>query len=135
MLRAKVFSSHVVEGEALVVDVLSFLGDVDPETGTIVAKDSGAYGEKVCNKILVIKRCRGSTVGPYILYALSRKGLAPKAIVLGDRDPVVIAGAVLSDIPLAIVIDRELLTYVHSGCRIVVDPHRQCIEVICYSER
>jgi len=82
-------------GEAIVVDSLSFFGEVDPEKG--VLRD----GRSIAGKILVIGRVRGSTVGAYVIYGLRYYGRAPKAIVVrGDADPIVVAGAVLARIPL-----------------------------------
>ena len=88
---------EVVEGEALVLDrPLSFLGDVDPVSG--VVRDLGV---SVAGKVLLVERFRGSTVGSYVLYALKKVGRAPRAIVSKQLDPVVIAGCVLSSIPIA----------------------------------
>ncbi len=83
------------EGEAVVAESLSFYGEVDPQTGRL------ADGRSIAGKILVIGRSRGSTVGSYIIYALSRNQKAPKAIIIaGDPDPILITGAILANIPL-----------------------------------
>ncbi len=98
-LKAKVWSpgNKVVEGAPLVVEEsISFLGDVDPERGVI-----RSIGAELRGRILVARGFRGSTVGSYILYAMSKRGVAPKAIVFRELDPVVVAGCVASSIPMA----------------------------------
>lgn len=99
-------------GETLVVrGRLSFYGEVDPEKGILVD------GRNIVGKILVMEGGRGSTVGPYILYALSRRGLAPSAIVVVEAEPILVAGAVMASVPLAAGLPREVLESLRDGCR------------------
>jgi len=100
---------------------ISFYGDVDPETGRYVD------GRSVAGKILVAPAARGSTVGAYILYALSKRGLAPAGIVVGVADPVLVAGAVLTSTPLA----EGRVEGVRDGCEaeLVVEPPRGVLVV------
>lgn len=93
--KGRVLVRGSAEGEAVVVDSISFYGDVDPETGTIVSS-----GRSVSSRILVARRSRGSTVGSYVIYALARNGVAPKAIIIGEAEPIIVAGCVLASIPL-----------------------------------
>lgn len=82
-------------GEAVVVEALSFYGEVDPQRGTL--RD----GRSIAGRVLVIGRVRGSTVGAYVIYGLRYYGKAPKAIIVeGDADPIVVAGSVIAGIPL-----------------------------------
>jgi hypothetical protein len=93
------FKEGIVVGNVIKVPEISFLGDVDRNTGIIISNDMPSYrGVSIANKILVVKRFRGSTVGTYILYALCKHGLAPKAILMSRPDPVVIGGIILCDI-------------------------------------
>ncbi len=93
--RALVGKGHI-EGEAVVVNHrLSFLGEVDPKSGTLYD------GRSIKDKILIIKGVRGSTVGAYVIYGLRYYGTAPKAIVVMESvDPIVLSGCVMADIPL-----------------------------------
>ncbi|MEM2389106.1 MAG: DUF126 domain-containing protein, partial [Ignisphaera sp.] len=75
------FIGDPTEGVALNLEVLSFLGDVDRRTGTIVSEDTKARGHQVKDRILIVKKFRGSTVGVYVLYSLCKNGLAPKAVI------------------------------------------------------
>jgi len=102
------------EGEALVVDTLSFYGDVDPETGALVD------GRSIAGRILLVRRGRGSTVGSYIIYSLKVNGRAPLAILMERSEPIIVAGAVLAGIPLVDSLPRELFDQVRDGHRLRV---------------
>ena len=103
------------EGEVVVVESISFYGDVNVDTGVLVD------GRSIAGKILLARRSRGSTVGPYILYALRRKGKAPKAIILTSKsDPVLVAGAVIAGITLVDSVPEDVLGFAVDGDRIVV---------------
>ncbi|MCD6428956.1 MAG: DUF126 domain-containing protein [Desulfurococcales archaeon] len=97
--------SPVVKGSDCCAEVLlsekpiSFLGDVDVTNGMI--KGTG----HISGRILLIPASVGSTVGSYILYALSRSGKAPLAIVASNVDPILITGAVIGNIPLYKLLD------------------------------
>ena len=104
-----------VMGEAVIVNSISFYGDVDVEKGVLVD------GRIIAGKVLVARRSRGSTVSPYILYALKRRDLAPKAIVLvAKSDPVLVAGAVLANIVLVDSVQEEILDVIRDGVSLKV---------------
>ncbi len=125
-LEARVWTPKpaVIEGPPLVVEEpISFLGDVDPEKGVLKAS-----GEVLANRVLVVKGFRGSTVGSYVLYALSKRGAAPLAIVFKDLDPVVVAGCVASSIPMAWCPSLDMR--IARGCRIVsIDPFTSVVRL------
>ena len=62
-------------------DAISFYGGVDPETGTVVEKGHPLEGKGMAGKVLVFPQGKGSTVGSYTMYRLSRNGSAPAAII------------------------------------------------------
>ena len=96
-------------GQAIVVDALSFYGEVDPRTGRLVD------GRSIADRVLIIKRPRGSTVGSYTIYGLKYYGKKPLAIIVETTaDPILVAGAVLAEIPL---FDnaKGILDYVSDG--------------------
>ena len=98
MIRLRIRA--IVEGADCCSDVafsekpVSFLGDTDVRSGIIKG-----VGE-VSGKILLLPASVGSTVGSYVLYALSKNGKAPLAIVTSSIDPIIVTGAVISNIPL-----------------------------------
>lgn len=109
---------NVIEGEAIKVFELSFLGDVDKEKGVIISSDTGYKGYSINNKILVVEKFRGSTVGSYILYSLCKRGLGPKAILCTEPDPVVVAGASLCGIPMIYGLPRKFIQLISLNNRI-----------------
>lgn len=110
----------VIEGDAVKVSVLSFLGDVNKETGTIVSNESGCLGCSIANKILVIEKFRGSTVGTYVLYSLCKRGLGPKAILCFEPDPVVVAGAAICEIPMIYGVPMNVLRSISTDDKIMI---------------
>ncbi len=82
---------------------LSFLSGVDPDTGIIVEKGHTLKGNCIARKVLAFPFGKGSTVGSYVLYALSRNGHAPSAIINAEAEPIIATGAIIGGIPM---IDR-----------------------------
>jgi len=111
----------IVEGPGCCSEIVlsekpvSLLGDVDVEGGIV-----RGVGE-VSGRILVVPASVGSTVGSYVLYALSRNGKAPIAIITSSIDPIVVTGAVIGNIPLYRLLEpwdkaKNILRGVKEGC-------------------
>ncbi|RLG87307.1 MAG: hypothetical protein DRO39_00770 [Thermoprotei archaeon] len=118
------------EGVALISTPLSPLGDIDPESGVVKARDSPAYGERLAGRVLVMRYMKGSTVGTYVLYALGRRGAAPRAIVVERPDPVLVSGCVLGGITLAYGVEQGFFEVVRSGMRIRVSVSTQSVSIL-----
>ncbi len=74
--------------------LVSPLGDVDPATGRLRG------GPSLRNKLVAVRGFTGSTVGPYVVYSLKKRGMAPRALIVEQLDANVVASAVVSGIPL-----------------------------------
>ena len=127
----------LVEGEArapiLVYPYsLSIYGELDPETGAIRREGAG----NPAGKILVFEKHRGSTVAPYVLYGLSLRGRAPAGLVTVSRevDPILVAAAVMSKIPLAAGLPREAIDTLRGSCTGVlrVEKGSGFLKALCY---
>ena len=92
-LRVVVPGEGVVRGGVVRVGYVSLLGDADPEKGLVA-------GIPVAGKILVMEGVRGSTVGPYVLWGMARRGLGPKAIISRRIDLVLVTAAAMARVPL-----------------------------------
>ncbi len=93
-----------IKGEALVSkEPIGFLGGVDPNTGEVLEGD--IKGQFVKDKILVFPTGKGSTVGSYTIYQLKKNNVAPKAIINSEAEPIVVVGAIISEIPMIDKID------------------------------
>jgi len=108
-------------GPALVTrEPISFLGNVNPETGIVVDPGHELYGRSIAGKVLIFPKGKGSTVGSYVIYQLKKRGLAPLAIINVQSEPIVAVGAVISGIPL---VDRvpEAIWDLEDGAYITVN--------------
>ena len=112
--RGRVLVKGEAEGEALVIDEISFYGDINPNNGMLVD------GRNVKDKIIVAYKPKGSTVGSYIIYALKENSFAPRAIIMSKSEPIIIAGCVLANIPLVDNIDINVLKEIKDGDKIIV---------------
>jgi len=104
----------------------SFVGGVDPATGSILDDATGVAGERMEGRIFAFPGGKGSTVGSYVVYGLGKRGHGPAAIVNQRADAVVAVGATLAGIPM---VDRVDVGGLRTGDRIVVDANRGSIEL------
>ncbi|MEM2110855.1 MAG: DUF126 domain-containing protein [Candidatus Bathyarchaeia archaeon] len=115
------------KGKALVSEKpLSFLGGIDPETGTIIEKDHVLHGKNVKDTILCFPHGHGSTVGSFVLYSLAKKKIAPKAIINMTADPVVVVGAVIAEIPM---IDQIDIAQIKTSDTVEVDGETGTVKI------
>jgi predicted aconitase with swiveling domain len=92
----------IICGEILITQhKISFLGDIDQQTGTVVGSDLDIKGETLKNKIFIFPESRGSTVGSNVLYGLAKQGTAPRLLVTHRAELITISGAVYGQIPMA----------------------------------
>ncbi|MBS7246852.1 MAG: DUF126 domain-containing protein [Candidatus Jordarchaeales archaeon] len=124
----KALKSPVAEGEALVSESpISFLGNVNPETGII--QNHPLEGESVAGRVLVFPTGVGSTVGTYVIINLAEKGLAPRAMIQRKADTVTLIGAVVAGIPLIHRVTPDPVESIKTGDWVKVDSSKGIIEV------
>lgn len=100
-LQGRGVTPGIGEGELLIgPDPISFLSGVDPDTGIIIEKGHPLEGKNITGTVLVFAYGKGSTVGSYILYALSRNGHAPAAIINAEAETIIAVGAIMAKIPM-----------------------------------
>ncbi|MDI9633091.1 MAG: DUF126 domain-containing protein [Methanolinea sp.] len=129
-MRGRGISGGCGTGEALVSSVpISFLSGVDPETGEIVETGHPLKGRSIAGKVLVFPHGKGSTVGSYVIYALSRNGRAPAAMVNEEAEPIIAVGAIIGRIPL---VDRPEggIGRIRGGDVVRVDGDAGTIEIL-----
>ncbi|MDK2892605.1 DUF126 domain-containing protein [Methanohalophilus sp.] len=101
IIKGRKISRGIAEGKVLLSkDPISFLGNVDPESGKIIDPNHMLYGKSISGKVLVFPYGKGSTVGSYVIYQLSKNKVAPAAMINLDSEPIVAVGAIISEIPL-----------------------------------
>ncbi len=117
-----------VEAEALVCkNAFSFLGDVDMDTGVIIARGHEHEGKSIAGKILVYPETKGSSGGCVVLMVLAKLDKQPAAIVLEKAaDPNIVEGAIISGIALVCEPDMPIAA-IPNGAVITVDANEGAI--------
>ena len=75
---------------------ISFWGGVDPATGEIIANPHPQNGANIAGKIVVAPRIIGSSGTSAVMLELAYAGLAPKAVILGEPDPILSVGSIVA---------------------------------------
>ena len=121
LIRGRGIAGGRGKGPLLVSPVpLSFLSGVDPESGIIVEKGHPLQGACIAGTVLAFPYGKGSTVGSYVLYALSRNGHAPAAIVNTEAEPIIATGAIIGEIPMIDHVDIPI-NRLRSGIQVQVN--------------
>jgi len=119
------------EGEALVSgdDICFYLAD--PDTGRIIEKNHALEGQSVAGKILIFPSGKGSSVVQGDgLYMLTKKGTAPKAMIIQHPDTVLVTSAIIMKIPLVDRVEKQIYEQVKDGDYIKVDADKGLITLI-----
>jgi len=129
-IRCRTVVKGFGEGPAIVSrSPISFFGGVDRETGRIIEKDHELGGETVSGKVFLFPYGKGSTVGSYVIYSLSKKRLAPAALINLETEAIIATGAVLAQIPLVHRLDCDPFNVINNGDWVQVDADRGLVTV------
>ena len=130
-INCRSISRGSAEGKVLLShDPISFLGNVDPQTGTVVEQSHDLFGQSIKDIVLVFPHGKGSTVGSYVLYQLSKNGVAPRAMINIESEPIVAVGAIISGIPLVDKLETDPFELLKDGDIVMVDGTNGFIELI-----
>ncbi|MEZ0290335.1 MAG: DUF126 domain-containing protein [Sulfolobales archaeon] len=131
ILKGRSIVEGFARGKTLVVDdYISPLGEIDRETGYL--KKRGYPEVSLSGRVLFFRGSRGSTVGPYVLYDLSRRNKAPAAMIVSKADQIVIIGGVLGNIVVIELQDWSDVQKVPNDACAEVRAERDLAEVIVY---
>lgn len=113
----------IVTAPALVCrKAFSFLGDVDMDTGEIIARGHEHEGQTIAGKVLIYPETKGSSGGCVVLQVLAKQSRQPAAIVLmKPADPNIVEGAIVAGVTLVCEPEEDLLTAVPNGAAVTVD--------------
>ncbi|MGB9837208.1 DUF126 domain-containing protein [Methanothermobacter sp.] len=100
---------------------LSFLGGVDPQTGTVIDPRHPLHGRSMSGKVLVIPGGKGSTVGSYVIFQMSKNGTAPEAIICSNAEPIIATGAIMAGIPMVDRPEADLSDMLEDSVEVEVD--------------
>ncbi len=118
-------------GPALVsAEAVSFLGDIDINTGIIVGRLPSVQGQCVRGTVFFMPDSMGSAGAWRFLYQLYVHENHPAAIVsVNLPDPSLVQGAILANIPVLCGIEPEVLQAIENGSNIVVDGDTGTVEI------
>jgi predicted aconitase with swiveling domain len=124
-------AGKVVEGEALVsIEGFSPRYDLDRWTGEISRPGHALEGENIKDRILFFPTAKGGIAAGWAFHDLKTKGIAPKALVFGVTNPVMVQGAVFAGITITEGWSRDPFEVVRNGDTVRVDPSNKRVEVL-----
>src|SRR5208337_3722601 len=130
ILRGRKIIGGVAEGEAVVTrQPISFLGGVNPDKGMVVERGHELEGQNITGKIFIFPHGKGSTAGPYIIYAMAKRKTAPSGMINLEAEPIIAVGAAMGNIPLVDRLDKNPLEIISSGDRVKIDGDKGTVEV------
>ena len=101
MIKCRNIVKGKAKGELIVSsEPISFLGGVNPDTGEIIDPNHELKGKIIKDKVLFIPGGKGSTVGSYVIFQMKKNNTSPKAIICLNAEPIIVTGAIISDIPM-----------------------------------
>jgi uncharacterized protein len=122
---------EVVEGEALMSEEgFSPRYDLDRWTGEISRPGHAIEGENIKDKILFFPTAKGGIAAGWAFHDLKTKGVAPKALVFGVSNPVMVQGAIFAGISITEGWSRNPSKLVKTGDIVRVDPPNKKIELL-----
>jgi len=130
MLRGRRVIGGSAEGEAVVTrEPVSFLGGVNPDKGIVVERGHELEGQSITGKIFVFPHGKGSTAGPYIIYAMAKRKTAPVAMINVEAEPIIAVGAAMGNIPLVDRLDKNPLEVIATGDHVRIDGDQGIVEI------
>jgi predicted aconitase with swiveling domain len=122
-IKARGMVRGKVRGEALTCrKAFSFLGDVDMDSGAIIAHGHEHEGESIAGRVMIYPETKGSSGGCVVLTTLARQGRQPAAIILEKpADTNMVEGAILAGVALLCQPDESLIDAVPNGALVTVD--------------
>lgn len=120
-LTAKILFPGRAEGPLLrLTEPLGFWGGVDPDSGDIINVRHPQYRRNIGGTVLAIPMLIGSSSSSAVLLELIRNGHAPKAIILGAADAILIVGCLVGRElgytgPPVLQVDRTLIADLPAG--------------------
>lgn len=129
-LRCHKLAKGYGEGEALVSkDTICFYL-VDPKTGVVKERAHQLEGQTVANKVLVFPSGKASSaVQMDGLVKLLLNKNTPSAMVVTDVEPVLVASAVLTKIPLVDRLEKDPFQVIRAGDFIQIDADNGIVTV------
>lgn len=120
-----------VEGEAVVSEEgFSPRYDLDRWSGVITKPGHRLEGVNIRDKILFFPSAKGGMAAGWAFYDIKAKGIAPKALVFGVTNPVMVQGVVFAAMTITEGWSRDPRECIRTGDIVRVDPQAKTIELL-----
>ena len=133
---AKRFSCHKIsegkaQAEAIITKDRIMFYQVRPEDGVMEEKNHELEGRSIAQKILLFPGGKGSSVVQQDgLYHLDRFHHMPAARIIQDPDPVLVAGAIIMELPMVDKVDPAFYQQVKDGDTVSVNADEGYVEIL-----
>ena len=130
-IRVERAFGEAVEGEAVVSEEgFSPRYDLDRWSGVITKPGHKLEGTQIRDKICFFPTAKGGIAAGWAFYDIKCKGIAPKALVFGVTNPVMVQGAVFANMTITEGWSRPPREVIKTGDWVRVDPARRVIELL-----
>lgn len=121
----------IVEGEAVLSEEgFSPRYDLDRWSGYISRPGHKLEGVNIKDKILFFPTAKGGIAAGWAFFDLKHKGIAPRALIFGVTNPVMVQGAIFANITITEGWDKNPSQIISTGDIVRVNPGAMTIEVI-----
>ena len=120
-----------VEGLALVADDnFSARYDLDRIKGVFSRPQHKLFGQSYKDVILVLNTAKGGVATAWMLYEMTSRLVAPKAILLNQANTILAQGAALANMAMVDRFDKgDVTKLIETGDHLVVDPQAGQVDV------
>ena len=120
-----------VEGIALVADDnFSARYDLDRIKGVFSRPQHKLFGQSYKDVILVSNTAKGGVATAWMLYEMTSRLVAPKAILLNQANTILVQGAALANMAMVDRFDEgDVTKLIETGDHLVVDPQAGQVDV------
>ena len=120
-----------VEGIALVADDnFSARYDLDRIKGVFSRPQHKLFGQSYKDVILVLNTAKGGVATAWMLYEMTSRLVAPKAILLNQANTILVQGAALANMAMVDRFDKgDVTKLIATGDHLVVDPQAGQVDV------
>ena len=120
-----------VEGIALVADDnFSARYDLDRIKGVFSRPQHKLFGQSYRDVILVLNTAKGGVATAWMLYEMTSRLVAPKAILLNQANTILVQGAALANMAMVDRFDEgDVTKLIETGDHLVVDPQAGQVDV------
>ena len=121
-----------VEGTALVAkDNFSARYDLDRLAGVFSRPGHGLFGQSYVGRILVLDTAKGGVASAWMLHEMKSRGIAPKAILFNNVNPILAQGAALANMALCDRFDDgDVTQLIKTGDQVTVNPASGLVTII-----